>query len=68
MYITTEVAGIYKTVDGGQTWFPANKGIEGLGFCDIEISPINSNTIIAGGGSVYISKDGGKTWNQLPVN
>jgi photosystem II stability/assembly factor-like uncharacterized protein len=65
IYAATDVAGVYKTIDGGQTWLAANKGIEGLGFYDIEISPINASTVIVGGATVYISIDAGVTWTYV---
>jgi len=72
MYVTDAFAGFFKSVDGGQSWFPINEGIEispGAGttaFC-VTIDPHDYDTIWGGlqlTGHIYRSTDGGQTWEQ----
>ncbi len=60
--------GIFKSTDGGQTWFPL--GLSQLGtISDIYVRRDNPNMIFAtsaqGGGGFYRSTDGGGNWVQL---
>ncbi len=63
--------GVYKTTDGGFSWFPT-----GLTFQQIQgdaslirkiiINPDNSNQLVASGvGGIYKSMDGGNSWSQI---
>ncbi len=73
MFVTDAFAGVFKSTDGGKTWFPSNNGITPRGgasgdaipiFC-LTIDPNNSNTIWTGTQNVrgiFKSVDGGKTW------
>jgi len=70
--------GLYKSTDGGQNWIIITDGFGSVTFfSDLEVSPYNSNIIIAslGGGNVFTgvalpnegvwkSTDGGITWNR----
>jgi len=70
-----ELAGVFKTEDGGQTWVEANNGLLERGVSALIIDPRNHNTIYAGtgcvdfealpGGQVYKSYDRGNNWIQL---
>jgi photosystem II stability/assembly factor-like uncharacterized protein len=69
--------GIFKTVDGGATWAPANDFMANLAVSTIVINPANHLVLYAGtgegfyngdglrGAGVFKSTDGGTTWNQL---
>jgi photosystem II stability/assembly factor-like uncharacterized protein len=73
--------GIYKTIDGGQTWNRVLNVSENTGFNEIHIDPKNANVIyatahqrrrhewtyISGGpeSALYKSVDQGITWNKL---
>jgi photosystem II stability/assembly factor-like uncharacterized protein len=70
MFVTASPGGIFKSVDGGQTWVAKNQGLEkypGSGadiFCTT-IDPHNPDHIWIGTqftGHVYRSTDGGETW------
>jgi photosystem II stability/assembly factor-like uncharacterized protein len=66
--------GIFKSTDGGNTWF--GKGLEGKRISSILISPANPQTIYVSSvlgkeeeensqGGLYRSRDGGKNWERI---
>jgi len=73
--------GIYKTMDGGNTWKAILTVSENTGFSEVHMDPRNSNLLYAvahqrqrkvftyiGGGpesAVYKSTDGGASWNKI---
>jgi photosystem II stability/assembly factor-like uncharacterized protein len=71
MYTGTVINGVYKSTDGGSSWFAANSGIEGS---RIKALAANDNYIFAskeapGTGQfagIYRSSDSGNTWE--PAN
>jgi photosystem II stability/assembly factor-like uncharacterized protein len=72
MYVTDSGGGIFKSINGGQSWVPINQGIESqpsIGtrvFC-ATIDPHDSNTIWIGtqmSARIYRSTDGGQTWEE----
>ena len=76
-----EERGVYKTINGGQTWDKVLYHSDSVGFSDLEMAPDDPNTIYAGAwraertpwtivsgsseGGIYKSTDGGATWNKL---
>jgi len=63
MYAGT-AKGVYKTVDGGQSWVYADLS----GYINVvQIDPLNSNIVYAGtnsfGDALYKSENGGVTWD-----
>ncbi|RME05506.1 MAG: hypothetical protein D6803_08780, partial [Anaerolineae bacterium] len=73
MYVTDAWAGVFKSTDGGETWFPTNQGIttrvgpsgDGIPVFSLTIDPNNPDRIWVGtqySRSVYRSDDGGATW------
>ena len=75
MYLSTGDAnyyydgnGIYKSIDGGLTWFASNTGIGNLMALEILISPNNHNTILAATtAGIWKSTDAGVTWTAKKV-
>jgi photosystem II stability/assembly factor-like uncharacterized protein len=71
LYAATQGEGVWKSVDGGQTWAQASNGIRALGFPHddphtLEIDETNPNYIYAGsinGG--YRSLNGGSNWEKM---
>jgi photosystem II stability/assembly factor-like uncharacterized protein len=73
--------GIYRTTDGGKTWEKVLFKNDETGASDIAIDPNNPRTIFAGfwqcrrrpwemtsggpGSDLYVSRDGGDTWDSL---
>jgi photosystem II stability/assembly factor-like uncharacterized protein len=54
---------LVKTMDGGQTWETINK--TNIGQVNaMAISPSNPAIIFIGGDSLFVSTDGGKTWQE----
>ncbi|MFO1413377.1 MAG: FG-GAP-like repeat-containing protein [Burkholderiales bacterium] len=72
MYVSTFSNGIYKSVDGGDTWTAANTGLPaGLWRSDASVvaDPISPNVAYAsffsGPGGIYKSSDGGANWTNV---
>ncbi len=80
IFYGTDVGGIFKSTDGGNTWYKSNKGLYSHGICDIQIDPNNRNRVVAFGVNggrtsyttgMYYSLDAGETWNfskHFPIN
>ena len=57
--------GIYKSVDGGNTWNPANVNIGNRMAVEILMDPLNHNKIIAAtDDGIWVSTDAAATWTQ----
>lgn len=76
MYVTDAWAGTFKSVDGGQQWFPINQGIaarvgpssDGIPVFSLTIDPNRPDTLWAGtqfGGGVFRSDDAGRSWRSM---
>lgn len=70
-----EKSGLYKSIDGGETWEQLKKGIPAdFGKSGISVSRANSDRVFAvieaegEKGGVYRSDDAGKTWKQVNKN
>ncbi|MDB4582333.1 glycosyl hydrolase [Draconibacterium sp.] len=67
-----EGSGLYKSVDGGESWNKINNGLPSpMGKVAVDVSPANSNRLYANieaegdKGGVYRSDDAGKSWKQV---
>lgn len=72
--------GVFKTTNGGATWFPVGDGMANMAVTTLVVDPVNPNILYAGtgdtnytefqvgsspGNGVHKSTDGGLTWTQL---
>jgi photosystem II stability/assembly factor-like uncharacterized protein/tetratricopeptide (TPR) repeat protein len=64
IYVGTESAGIYKSIDGGISWQPVHNGLGGAWIHSIVIDPEDPRTLYAGvsTGGIYKTTDGGAHW------
>lgn len=63
LYLTSDVAGIWKSDDAGEHWNFATKGLGNLNVPTLAIAPSDPNVLYAGtGGGVYVSHDAASTW------
>ena len=84
LYAASFGNGIYKTTDGGVSWFPVNNGL-GINreISRIVIDPANSNILYVGiesynnfsgenittvQGGIYKTSDGGQNWIRIDTN
>jgi len=67
MYAGTWGSGVYKTVNGGENWVVASKGISNPFIYSLAIDPTNHHIIYAGtyGGGIFKSLDAGETWISI---
>jgi len=60
---------IYKSVDGGESFFPVSTGLSKSWFDEIVLTTDDPPVIFVGGGNgVYRSKDGGVSWSQVSIS
>lgn len=72
LFVGTDVGGVFRSKDGGDTWEPCNRGFNTRGVCRVAIDPMNKNHVIAVNcaGSVlkynalYYSFDMGDNWTR----
>lgn len=67
VYVGTRDAGVFKTINGGQSWQPARHGLTLMPIRTIEIDPQNSNVLYAGSDfdGIWKSTNGGGSWIQI---
>lgn len=79
MYIGSVAGGIWKTINGGSSWFALDDLMENLSIGSLVLDPSNPDIIYAGTGEgfanidalrgegIFRSTDAGKSWNRLPA-
>ncbi|WP_052055411.1 YCF48-related protein [Myxosarcina sp. GI1] len=65
-WLGTEDRGIFKTVDGGVFFTPANQGLKDSTIMSLAVAPDSETTLLASTWhqGVFRSNDGGKSWQQ----
>src|SRR5262245_34760881 len=65
MYVATNSAGVYRSEDGGVTWFARSIGIGNPSIRALAVDPTSPLTLYAGGsgGAFFRSADGGDSWS-----
>jgi hypothetical protein len=68
LYAGTNGGGVFKSIDGGETWSAATSGLTATGVRAVVIDPKTPTTLYAGTseGGVFKSIDGGGSWS--PAN
>lgn len=81
MYAGSVGGGVWKTIDGGNTWNPLTDLLPSIGIGALAMDPQNPDTLYAGtgewytnstrgdsirGAGIFKTTDGGATWTQLP--
>lgn len=67
MIVGANTGGVWKTMDGAQTWIPLNDYFSNLSVYSVAIDPANSNTYFFGStnGKIFNTTDAGATWSLL---
>lgn len=72
IYVGTDEDGVFKSLDGGETWEPGGDGIPHKRTPSIAISPAhveNGKSVVYAGtepSNLYRSDDDGETWREFP--
>ncbi len=78
MWAGSAGGGVWKTLNGGASWFPLDDFMSSLAIGCMAMDPANPNVIYAGtgegygnydaiqGAGIFKTTDGGTTWAQLP--
>ncbi|QQX75589.1 MULTISPECIES: T9SS type A sorting domain-containing protein [Aequorivita] len=67
MIIGANTGGVWRTIDGAQTWTPLCDYFSNLSVYSVAIDPLDSDTYFFGStnGRIFKSTDAGATWNLL---
>jgi hypothetical protein len=73
--VNDPASGIFKSIDGGESFFPIPKGLDAPGggavtdFRSIIVCPDDSLTVLAGSANhgIFVTSDGGLNWAQVPA-
>ena len=67
VYAGTWGEGVFRSKDGGETFFPVNNGLSELHIHTLKSDPNNPNKIYAGTAvGVFVSENGGESWERIP--
>lgn len=66
LYVGTHT-GVYKSIDGGDTWNAINNGLPSTTYFTIVINPQNTDVLYTGGwgNGIFKSIDGGSHWTDI---
>jgi len=69
VYAGAEFSGVFKSTNGGDSWFPVNTGLTAPWIYALAIAPTTPHAIYAGTRhGVFKSTDGGSNWNKIGLN
>lgn len=80
VYVGAASGGLWKSVDGGDTWAPITDLLPSLGIGGVQVSPLDSDVVLIGTGEgtpnfgrvggvgVLKSTDAGATWNPTGLS
>src|SRR5262249_32254531 len=57
--------GVYRSIDGGQSWTAVNNGFSGIGLDVRALLSVGTNLYAGSLGGVYRSIDGGQSWTAI---
>jgi len=66
LYAVSSLSGVFKTTDGGDSWAPADQGIDLESAYLVTVAAGPDGTLLAGGNGIWRSVDGGASWRQDP--
>ncbi|HKI54323.1 MAG TPA: hypothetical protein VJ987_09370, partial [Anaerolineales bacterium] len=67
IYAGFDNGGLFKSENGGESWFPLHISNDVLEFNTLVIDPGNSSTLYAGSIYLFKSVDGGQSWQMIGV-
>jgi photosystem II stability/assembly factor-like uncharacterized protein len=63
VYLGSDVAGIWRSDDYGDSWLPATTGLGNSNVAVIAVAPSDTGVVYAGtAGGLYVSRDAGLSW------
>ena len=67
IYVGTHGSGVFKSLDGGETWRQINQGLREPKIWDLMIAPWDPNYLFVatGGGGIYYSANSGDHWVEM---
>ena len=67
VYAYASSGGVFRSIDGGQTWAFAGGGLEYASGCFLAVDPLKPGTVYTGGGSlgVFKTSNGGERWIRV---
>ena len=67
VYVGTHGSGVFKSLDGGESWQRINQGLCELKIWDLLIAPWDPNYLFVatGGGGIYYSANSGDHWVEM---
>ena len=66
IYVGTIGRGVFKSEDGGQTWYARNVGLTNLTVHDIQLDPFNASVLYcATKAGIFRSRDSGQNWADI---
>ena len=66
LYVASEDANVWRSTDGGTSWMQLGERLFGAHiFSNVAVHPSDSRVVFASNGSLFVSRDGGESWNPL---